>query len=364
MRQAVTSSVVRKSQPTLHDVSRLSGVSSATVSRVFSGSAKVSENVRDRVLAAAKQLSYEPSIAARVLAGAKMRAIGAVFPEIASGFYADILAGIDEVCAEHGFDVMASFVGTNRKRPDLIRRLLRQGRVDALILLNLHESKDLTPRDIEGLPIILVDRELTGSALPVVGIDNVGGAEAMIEHLFEQGHRRIGLLTGPTGNFDSEQRLMGARQAATRLGILLDDSCLWRGEFTLASGHRVARDILDSRQPLPDAIFCFNDVMAIGLISEFQRAGVAVPGRVAVAGFDNIETAEHISLTSVACPMRLMGQVAARWAIDSVLNDEKPDGSHRLQVRLAVRNSSAGKRGSPTLQRARVTSVMYADGQA
>lgn len=360
MRQAVTSSVVRNSQPTLHDVSRLSGVSSATVSRVFSGSAKVSQPVRERVLAAARQLSYEPSIAARVLAGAKMRAIGAIFPEIASGFYADILAGIDEVCAEHSFDVMASFVGTNRKRPDLIRRLLRQGRVDALILLNLHESTDLNPRELEGLPIILVDREITGAKLPVVGIDNVGGAEAMIEHLFEQGHRKISLLTGPTGNFDSEQRLLGARQAANRLGISIDESSIWRGEFTVASGHRAAREMLDSRQPLPDAIFCFNDVMAIGLISEFHRAGISVPGKVAVAGFDNIETAEHISLTSVACPMRLMGQVAARWAIDSVMKDEKPTGSHRLQVRLAVRNSSAGRRGSPTHHRARVTSVLYA----
>src|SRR4051812_28963887 len=98
----------RRTQPTLYDVSRLSGVSSATVSRVFNDTARVSDEVRKRVLDAAKQLAYEPSHAARALAGRKTKTIGAIFPEIASGFYADVLAGIDEVAAESGFDVLAS----------------------------------------------------------------------------------------------------------------------------------------------------------------------------------------------------------------------------------------------------------------
>src|SRR3954467_2062639 len=118
----------RKGQPPLYDVCQLSGVSSATVSRVFSGRTKVSDAVRQRVMDAAQQLSYEPSHAARALAGRKTNTLGAIFPEIASGFYADVLAGIDEVAAESGFDVLASFVGKRRSRPDMVKRLLRQGR--------------------------------------------------------------------------------------------------------------------------------------------------------------------------------------------------------------------------------------------
>src|SRR5205809_4430814 len=190
---------LRRAQPTLYDVCRLSGVSSATVSRVFSGKARVSDEIRKRVQVAAVELGYEPSHAARALAGRRTHTLGAIFPEIASGFYADVLAGIDEVAAESGFDVLASFVGKRRSRPELVKRLLRQGRVDALLLLNLENSVDLKPETVDQLPIVLIDREISGSSLPVVAMDNIGGAEAMIEHLFEQGHRRIGILTGPDG---------------------------------------------------------------------------------------------------------------------------------------------------------------------
>jgi LacI family transcriptional regulator len=332
----------RKPAATLYDVSRLSGVSSATVSRVFSGKVNVSEETRKRVVDAARELSYEPSHVARSLARRQINTLGAVFPEIASGFYADVLAGIDEVAAESGFDVLASFVGKRRNRADLVKTLLRQGRVDALLLLNLSNSEDLTPELMDQSPIILLDREITGAQLPVVGMDNVGGAEAMIEHLFEQGHRRIAVVLGPSDNFDSEQRLTGCRRAFSRLGLSLDERLILSGDFTMASGSRVAREFLDSKTPLPDAIFCFNDAMAIGVLNELQRQGLSVPGNIALGGFDNVDAAAHLSLTSVACPMRLMGQVAARWAVDLVTRNERPT-SHRLQVRLVVRNSSAAK---------------------
>ena len=348
MTGTISSTHSRNSPPTLYDVSRLSGASIATVSRVFSGKARVSDETRKRVMEAAHSLAYEPSHAARALAGRKTHTLGAIFPEIASGFYADVLAGIDEVAAEHQFDVLASFVGKSRSRPELVKRLLRQGRVDALILLNLDNSSDLTPQSLDDLPIVLIDREISGSSLPVVGMDNVAGAEAMIEHLFEQGHRNIAILTGPQGNYDSEQRLIGCRNAFAKLGLTLDEKLIWRGAFTLPSGVTVAREFLDSKQPMPDAIFCLNDAMAIGMLGELQRAGISVPRDVALAGYDNVEAAGHLSLTSVACPMRLMGQVAARWAVDLITRNERSTG-HRLQVRLVVRNSTSGKMSAHAL---------------
>ena len=217
-----------------------------------------------------------------------------------------------------------------------------------MLLLNLENSIDLRPEAVDQLPIVLIDREISGSSLPVVAMDNIGGAEAMIEHMFEQGHRRIGILTGPDGNYDSEQRLLGCRRAMSRLGLVLDERFVWGGAYTVESGAAVAREIFESRLPLPDAIFCLNDAMAIGMLSEFQRGGISVPGDVALAGYDNVEAAAHLALTSVACPMRLMGQVAARWAVDLITRNERPAG-HRLQVRLVVRNSSAGRQSTNLL---------------
>jgi len=175
MSQIVAPNDIRRGQPTLYDVSRLCGASTATVSRVFSGKTRVGEETRKRVVDAANQLGFEPSQIARALAGSLTHTLGAIFPEIASGFYADVLAGIDEVAAESGFDVLASFVGKRRSRPDMVKRLLRQGRVDALLLLNLDDRSDLEPQAIERLPIVLIDREISGTSLPVVGMDNVGG---------------------------------------------------------------------------------------------------------------------------------------------------------------------------------------------
>src|SRR3954465_580748 len=247
MSQTVSPSPFRDAPPTLYDVSRLSGASIATVSRVFSGKARVSEETRTRVMEAARSLSYEPSHAARALAGRRTQTLGAIFPEIASGFYADVLAGIDEVAAENGFDVLASFVGKRRSRAEMVKRLLRQGRVDALLLLNLDDSTDLTAESVDGLPIVLIDHQMGGAKLPVIGMDNVGGAEAMIEHFFEQRHRRIAILTGPAGNYDSEQRLLGCRRACARLGLALDERMVWPGSFTVESGVRAAKQFLDSK---------------------------------------------------------------------------------------------------------------------
>lgn len=345
MSDTVTSiPAARSAQPTLYDVSRLSGVSSATVSRVFSGKARVSEKIRKKVMEAAQQLAYEPSYAARALAGGRTHTLGAIFPEISAGFYTDVLAGIDEVAAEHGFDVLASFVGRRRSRPDVLKRLLRQERVEALLLLNLDNSSELKPELLEQYPIVLIDREISGASLPVVGIDNIGGAEAMVDHLYQQGHRRIAIVTGPEGNYDSEQRLLGCRRAFDRLGISINNNLIWNGAFTLESGVRAAKDLLAGGQPLPDAIFCLNDAMAIGMMGELQRAGVSVPGDVAMAGYDNVEAAEHLSLTSVASPMRALGRMAARLAVELITNNARPTGQ-RLQVELVVRSSSAGKEG-------------------
>src|SRR4029453_17685388 len=138
--------------------------------------------------------------------------------------------------------------------------------------------------------------------------------------------------------------LMGCSRALIRLGLNLDQKLILKGAFTWASGVRAARELLDSGSPPPDALFCLNDAMAIGMLNELHRAGISVPGDLALAGYDNVEAAEHLSLTSIACPMRLMGQVAARWAVDMITRNERPNG-HRLQVRLVIRNSSAGKHG-------------------
>ena len=199
---------------------------------------------------------------------------------------------------------------------------------------------------MDELPIILIDREISGTTLPVVGLDNVGGAEAMIQHLYDQGHRRIGIMTGPHGNFDSEQRLIGCRLAMKRLGVTLEPKWLWPGAFTVESGA-AKPCVTPSKPAIPFPMRFSVSTMRwrSGRWASCTGTAFRSRGDVALAGYDNVEAAAHLSLTTVASPMRLMGQVAARWAVDLVTRNERPAG-RRLKVQLAVRNSSAGK-GSP-----------------
>lgn len=331
---------VSKSLPTLYDVCELSGVSSATVSRVFSGNTPVSEERRRRVLEAAKSLGYVPSHAGRALRSRRTQTLGAIFPEMARHFYPDLLAGIDEVASDSGFDVLACLVGKKRRKSELVDRLLGQGRVDALILLNLQNRPGLSGDVLDSLPIVLIGRGIPGSSLPVVGMDNVGGACAMIEHLHAQGHRKIAVLTGPAGNYDSEQRLLGCRKAFAQLDLKQNPRLIWQGEFTFASGIAAAREVVAGKVPRPDAVFCLNDAMAIGMMGELRSAGLSVPGDIALGGFDDVHESRHLSLTTITVPTREMGQKAARFTLDFINNNQRPT-SQQMPVRLVVRDSSA-----------------------
>ena len=334
----------KRGQATLYDVCRLSGVSTATVSRVFGGSANVRDQVRQRVLDAAKELAYVPSHAARALAGKRSNTLGAVFPEIASGFYAEVLSGIDRVAAGRGFDVLAAFRGGNRRgREELVQRLVGQGRIDGLLLMQTEMAEPLSPALLQNVPIVMVDRESAGVAGGSVCVDNVGGAESMIDHLVERGYRTIAVIAGPAGTFDSDHRLIGCRRAMIRHGLGVDDRYFLRGDFTIESGSAAVEALLASGLRRPDVVFCLNDLMAIGAMNAFRRAGLSVPEQIGLAGFDNIDASEHLSLTSVASPMRRMGEVAAETLTDVVLNGAEP--AHvRLSTILMPRQSTAPRK--------------------
>jgi LacI family transcriptional regulator len=161
----------------------------------------------------------------------------------------------------------------------------------------------------------------------------------MIEHLYAEGYRRIFVLAGINLAYYSRERLLAVMKTMAELGIPLEPDGLWSGNMCVDSGRRAARDFLATGAPLPDAIFCLNDPMAIGVLDVFRQAGIRVPEDVAVAGFDNIEAAEYLSLTTVAVPMREMGRLAARAAIHAVVDQKRAD-DQTVGVELIVRSST------------------------
>jgi LacI family transcriptional regulator len=334
---------------TLFDVSRRCGVSSATVSRVVNGSPLVQEHTRQRVLRAIRDLRYRPSHAARTLARQRTDTLGVIFPEIDSGFFSEVLRGIDQVAAEHHFHLMTAFSHGLKDEEELVMRFVQERRVDTLIILNLLLPNPVVRRAAQaGLPLVLIDRPVSGANLTSVSMDNFGGAQAAYLHLLQQGYRRIAIITGPKGSYDADQRLLGCRQVAGVWGMPIPRTLVWRGDFSEESGEAAVRRELDAGRELPDAIFACNDMMAIGAMTALRERSIRVPEDVALVGFDDIGPARHLGLSTVRSPMQDMGKAAARAAIDRVLNTDKPARRQSvLPTRLMVRQSSPPRAGRP-----------------
>ncbi|MBI9020989.1 MAG: LacI family DNA-binding transcriptional regulator [Verrucomicrobia bacterium] len=302
---------------TLYDVCKKTGLSTATVSRVINGSDKVRETTRQRVQRAMKELNYRPNQAARMLAGKKTDTIGVIFPEINNGFYAQVLRGIDDATRESGLHLLTSFYHSPNELKGALQRLAAGGRTDALVLMNIGLSDQQIQSQIDDdFPIVLIGHSAeTSTAFDVVGIDNAKGAYHAVRHLFELNRENLILLTGPADNFDSTQRLEGARMAFSDAGKDFSTVTLLEDDFTYEGGKRAMETFLSGKKPLLDAVFAFNDPMALGVLDALQEAGYSVPEDVAVIGFDDNEIARHIGMTTVHVPMRDVGYEAATLAI-------------------------------------------------
>ncbi|NQU41160.1 MAG: LacI family DNA-binding transcriptional regulator [Lentisphaerae bacterium] len=291
-------------------------MSTATISRVLNDSPLVTEPTRRRVLKAVEALAYRPSHAARTLARRCTDTLGVVFPRIGSGFYTEILQGIDEIAAAHGFHLVTAFAHGLRDEKELMTQFMRGDRVDAAILLNLDfRDPSLFQLGTQHVPVVLIDEPIPGADLSVVEIDNRGGAEAAMMHLLGHGYRDIAVIAGPPGNYDSDARLESCLTVANRIGVTIPEERLFFGNFTSESGETIAQQWFDEGRPIPRAILALNDVMALGVMETLRAHGLRVPEDVALAGMDDCEAASYVGLTTVHVPIRDMGREACRIAV-------------------------------------------------
>jgi LacI family transcriptional regulator len=327
---------------TLHDVCRKAGLSTATVSRVINNSPLVTKRTRARVLKAIQALGYHPSRAARTLSRKRSDMIAVIFPEIASGFYTEVLRGIDEVAGEHNFHLTTAFAHGQRDEHTLALQALNEQWVAGLLILNLFEvslpAEAVKLAAEQRVPVVSIDRPVRSSHVISVSMDNVAGAAAAVDHLFAHGYRDIAVIRGPRGNYDADQRWLGCQQAAERAGIALPEDRIWSGTFIEGSGRLAMERWLDTGRPLPRAIFACNDAMAIGALEVLSERGLKVPEDVALVGFDDVDSARHLGLTTVRVPMRAMGRAAAEAAIKQIVSGGTQQ-QHVLTTQLIVRRS-------------------------
>ena len=326
---------------TIKSVAEEAGVSPATVSRVFNETAPVEESTRERILKAADKLGYVPNATARSLSIKETRTLGVLLPYLTGEYYPGVIRGLDQAAQEHDYFLLLS---SSHHTPDDMKRALRSmyGRVDGLVLmmpqLTAADWKKHLPSDV---PAVLLNCAPGGHDISVLSIDNHEGGRRATEHLIEQGHERVGIITGELSNYDARERLGGYHAAMQAANLPRRDEWIASGDFNRVSGEKAMRRLLEA-SPLPTAVFVSNDYMAMGAIQELQNAGVEVPGDIAIVGFDDIPSSEHFtpSLSSIDARMVDLGTTAISMLMKRIENPDTPRQVKQLEPILRVRASS------------------------
>ena len=340
---------MRRRSATVVDIAQRAQVSIATVSRVLNGASghPVRAATRERVLAAARHLNYEPSDLARSLVQRTTRTIGLVIPDITNPYYPELVRATEDTARERGYTVVV--LNTDRE-PDRVAaaiRVLRQKRVDGLLFAGGGTQPQAEVRELKraDTPIVVIGRHHLPFAS--VRIDNARGAREAVIHLLERGLRRIACLAGPPHLTSVQDRIKGYRSALHTYGLPDSPALLRYGDFQPESGYREALALLRSH-PRPDAIFALNDRMAIGVLAAVADLGLQSPKDVSVVGFDDIPIASYLrpSLTTVHVPAYEIGR-AAMGLLLAAIQGKRPPRVVRLRTRLIARQSSAAPSRSP-----------------
>jgi DNA-binding LacI/PurR family transcriptional regulator len=306
--------------PTIRDVARHAGVSVATVSRVLNDLPVVRSEMRERVESSIAQLGYRPSSRARNLSLGRSLAVGVVAPFFTTPSVVERLRGVAGQVALGGYDLMLFGVETQQQRSAAFRDFARADRIDGLLVISLPLSdEEVAAMQGERLPVVMVD--CARPDLPHVVIDDAAGGEIAAGRLLERGHRRIGFVGdfagNPFGFTSSEERRAGFQRALRRAGIEPDPSLELRGTHGRDEARAMARELL-RRPDRPTAVFAASDTQAVGVLEAAGSLGLRVPADVAVIGFDDVEIAGLLGLTTVRQPLRQSGAYGASMLLSSI----------------------------------------------
>jgi len=337
----------------IREVARHAGVSLGTVSNVLNRPDQVAAGTRERVLASIRELGFVRNESARTLRAGRSRNVGLVVLDVANPFFTDVARGAEDVAAENDTVVTLCNSAENADRESRHLDHLEQQRVQGVLITPVEGPTPHLDRLVErGIPVVLVDRGAGARNRCSVAVDDELGGQLAVGHLVEQGHRRIGFVGGPLSIKQVADRYAGAQTAAELFGaettgtpavtlVATDSLTLQAGRV---AGERVASMPDDQR---PTAVFCANDLLALGMLQEVVRRGLRVPDDLALVGYDDIDyaAAAVVPLSSVRQPRDQLGRAAAQMLFEEIRDGQ--EHRHRQVVfepELVVRDSSSRRR--------------------
>ncbi|MEB4859237.1 MULTISPECIES: LacI family DNA-binding transcriptional regulator [Priestia] len=329
--------------PTIYDVAKLSGLSKTTVSRVINNHSYVSEEKKNRVLKAMKELNYTPNPSARKLRGQVTTTIGVIVPRIINPFFSYLVDSIEQVAYKKGYHVLIFQSNEDKEKELAFLNLLKTKQVDGIIMTSIENDWSLIEPFTEYGPILLCNEYVNNANVPIVRLNQYKGAYIGVKHLLEKGHRKIGYCTG--GLFAEEgkdkDRNQGYQKALQEAGIQPDPKWIFVNQHSIEDGKQIVKKIL-SMEDRPTAIFTGSDEIAGGMMIEAKESGLSIPNDLAIIGFDDQPLAQMLDpkLTTIRQPIDQMGIKAMEILIDMLNDSESTVETFELPIELVVRSST------------------------
>ena len=328
---------------TIRDVAKRAGVGVGTVSRVLNNSPSVSDSTRRKVLTAIDELSYTPNPSARRLSLGKTLSIAVIVPFFTRPAFVERLRGVEYALSQSEYDLILFNVETTVERDIYFRELPRRERVDGLLVISLSPPNGEVNYLLQAeVPTVLVDAY--HPSLDHVVIDDVAGGRMATQHLIDLGHSKISLVSDPLVNpfnfVSSRDRYQGYRQALAEAGIPFRPEYHRQAPHGREEARQMAADLL-SLPDRPTAIFATSDTQAVGVLEAAQNMGLMVPEDLSVIGYDDIEMAEYLHLTTIRQPLFALGIEAVELLLDSIASPPVAPRRVLLPIELVVRGTTA-----------------------
>lgn len=351
-----TGKATRRSQVTIHEIADEAGVSIATVSRALNTPEKVRQQTRERVLAVIRKRNYVSDALAVSLVSRRSGTIGVIIPTIVYSIYAGFIHSIQKACGEAGYTVLTGITEYSGALEDEIVTRLLERRVDGLILTGVSRDPSVYGkiRNLD-VPFVASWHVSQDPSVASISFDNYAASLDAMNHLYGLGHRRIGLICGKSALND---RAFERRRAYT--DFLRDkqmefrESLVEERDFEFSEGESAMKRILHCRTR-PTAVFCANDILAVGAMHACRDQGINVPSDLSIMGFDNHPVAEHVTppLSTIRVPAEEMGREATRTLLRAIADGESPTSSI-LPTETVIRSSTAPLR---PIRRKKATAV-------
>ncbi len=331
---------------TITDVARLAGVSKTTVSHAISGKRPVAPATRERIAQIIEELGFRPNALARSLRMQRTQMIALIIPDITDPYSPALARGLQDTLASHGYySILCNTDGMWHQEHEFIANAI-QRRVDGIILSSCYNRTEDIRRLIENnVAFVSIGSNANHPNMDHVTTDDQTGAMDATCYLLQQGHRRIGFIGGPSEQIRAGARFAGYREALGMANVALDEALIVEGDFTRAGGQRAIYTLMErfDSTTRPTAIFCANDLMAIGALDVARQSGMMIPDELAIVGYDDITAASFVtpSLTTIQNSAYDAGKVAGQLLLERITGMYRGPGRHVVMPHHFIQRESA-----------------------